>query len=44
MEVTGLVLGAIPLAIKALQQYRSFLTSVKNTQRELDSIVRGLVT
>lgn len=42
MEVVGLVLGAIPLAIKALQEYRSFFASCKNAQRNLDSIIRRL--
>lgn len=42
MEVVGLVLGGIPLAVKALQHYRSFLKSYKNAQREVDSIIQGL--
>lgn len=44
MEVAGLVLGGIPLAIHALQEYRSFLSSIKNAQRDLDSMIRRLQT
>lgn len=44
MEVAGIVLGGIPLAVNALQQYRSFLNTLKNAQRELDSIIRCLRT
>lgn len=44
MEVAGLVLGGIPLASHALQEYRSILSSFKNAQRHLDSIIRRLRT
>lgn len=44
MEVAGVVLGGLPLAINALRQYRSFITSLKNVQRDLDSIIRCLRT
>lgn len=44
MEAVGLVLGGLPLAISALQKYRSFLASLKNAQRDLDSIIRRLQT
>lgn len=44
MEVAGVVLGGLPLAINALRRYRSFLTSLKNVQRNLDSLIRCLRT
>lgn len=42
MEVAGLVLGAIPLAIHALQEYRLFFSSFKNAQKHIASIIRRL--
>lgn len=42
MEVAGLVLGGIPLAIQALQEYRSFFSSFRQAHRHLDSIIRHL--
>lgn len=42
MEVAGLVLGGIPLAIYALQEYRSFLSTFRHAQRQLDSTIRHL--
>lgn len=42
MEVAGLVLGGIPLAIHALQEYKSFLSNYRRAERHLDSIIRRL--
>ncbi|TGJ81113.1 hypothetical protein E0Z10_g7668 [Xylaria hypoxylon] len=44
LEVAGLVLGALPLAIKAVQTYRKTLHSIKNVKRDLDYIERDLQT
>lgn len=44
MEVAGLVLGALPLAIQVFEKYRTILSTMKNTKQELDSIIRDLQT
>ncbi|KAL1847518.1 hypothetical protein Daus18300_013941 [Diaporthe australafricana] len=44
MEVAGLVLGALPLAIQVFEKYRTILSTMKNTKHELDSIIRDLQT
>lgn len=44
MEVAGLVLGGIHLAMNLLQEYRSFLSSLRDAQRDLNSIIRRLRT
>lgn len=42
MEVAGLVLGGIPLAVHALQEYKLFLSNYRHAPRHLDSIIRHL--
>lgn len=44
MEVAGLVLGALPVAIQAFQTYRTILSTMKNTKNELESMIRDLKT
>ncbi|KAJ0104411.1 uncharacterized protein J7T55_010875 [Diaporthe amygdali] len=44
MEAAGLVLGALPLVIQAFQTYRTILATMKNTQHELNSMIRDLKT
>lgn len=44
MEVAGLVLGALPVAIQAFQTYRTVLSSMRNTKRDLESMTRDLKT
>jgi hypothetical protein len=44
LEVVGVVLGTLPLAIKALQAYRDVFSSVKNGKRDLVCLVRILET
>ncbi|KAI1152397.1 hypothetical protein F4825DRAFT_418906 [Nemania diffusa] len=46
LEIAGLVLGALPLAIQAVQGYREALHSIspKHVKRYLDSIERDLQT
>lgn len=44
MEAVGLVLGVIPIAIQALDTYRTVLSSVKNLKRDLDFMIRDLKT
>lgn len=44
LEVAGLVLGAFPLAIKAVQGYRETLHSIQNVKRGLDYMERNLQT
>lgn len=44
MEVTGLVLGALPIAIQAFQTYRTILSSMRNTKSDLESMIRELKT
>ena len=39
MEVAGLVLGVIPLVIKALHTYRTILSSTKGAQRDLADMI-----
>lgn len=42
MEVAGLVLGGIPLAVHALQEYKLFLSNYRHASRHLESIIRHL--
>ena len=44
MEVAGLVLGALPVAISALKGYRSILSSLKTVKRDIDYLIRDLGT
>lgn len=44
MEAAGLVLGVIPLAIKALDTYRDVLSTIKNVKRDLEYMTRDLKT
>ena len=44
LEVVGVVLGVLPLAVKALQGYVSVLSSVKNARRDLNALIRDLET
>ncbi|KAK5652641.1 hypothetical protein OQA88_10234 [Cercophora sp. LCS_1] len=44
LEVVGIVLGVLPLAVKALQGYVSVLSSMKNAQRNLNALIRDLET
>ncbi|KAJ2988698.1 hypothetical protein NUW58_g960 [Xylaria curta] len=44
LEVAGLVLGGLPLAVKAVQGYRETFYSIKNVQRDLGYIERDLET
>jgi len=44
LEVVGVVLGTLPLAIKALQAYKDVFSSVKNGKRDLVCLVRILET
>ncbi|KAI1130827.1 hypothetical protein F5Y10DRAFT_234878 [Nemania abortiva] len=46
LEIAGLVLGALPLAITAVQSYRNALRSIstKNVKRDLDYMERDLQT
>lgn len=44
MEVAGLVLGVIPLVIKALHTYRAILSSMKSAQRDLGDMILTLTT
>ncbi|KAI8954497.1 hypothetical protein F4801DRAFT_575571 [Xylaria longipes] len=44
LEVAGLVLGALPIAINAVQRYRETFYSIKNVKRELGYIERDLRT
>lgn len=44
MEAAGLVLGVIPLAIKALGTYRDILSAMKNIKRDLEYMIRDLNT
>lgn len=44
LEVVGVVLGTLPLAIQALEAYRDVFASVRNAKRDLASLVRILET
>ncbi|CAJ2505510.1 Uu.00g129040.m01.CDS01 [Anthostomella pinea] len=44
LEVAGFVLGVLPIAIKALQGYKSFLSSFKTAQRDVNRLERDLET
>lgn len=44
MEAVGLVIGVIPLAVSALDTYRTILSSMKNAQRDLAFMSRDLRT
>jgi hypothetical protein len=44
MEVAGLVLGVLPLAIQAIETYRDILHSIKSVKRDLDNLIRDLGT
>lgn len=47
LEVVGVVLGvlgALPAAVEALKGYRTLLSSVKNVERELRTIIQDLET
>lgn len=42
--MAGLVLGALPLAIQAIQTYRTILISFENTESDLKSMASDLTT
>ncbi|KAI0411390.1 hypothetical protein F5X98DRAFT_357338 [Xylaria grammica] len=44
LEAAGLVLGIIPLAVKAVQCYRETFYSIKRVKRDLDYLERDLQT
>lgn len=44
MEIAGLVLGGIPIAIQALDTYRTILYSMKNARRDLEDMMLVLET
>lgn len=44
IEVVGLALGILPLAIKALQGYRTMLSGVRGADRDLKALVQDLET
>ncbi|KAM7214863.1 hypothetical protein V8F06_009771 [Rhypophila decipiens] len=44
MEVAGVVLGVLPLAIKAVKQYMDILSSVKDAKRGLKALLQDLET
>ncbi|KAK0625883.1 hypothetical protein B0T14DRAFT_599378 [Immersiella caudata] len=44
LEVVGVVLGVLPLAVKALQGYMTVLSSMKHSQRNLNALIRDLET
>ncbi|GAB1315508.1 hypothetical protein MFIFM68171_05718 [Madurella fahalii] len=44
LEVAGVVLGILPLAVRALEGYMSVLSSMKHAQRNLRALVRDLET
>ncbi|KAH8655709.1 hypothetical protein BX600DRAFT_72230 [Xylariales sp. PMI_506] len=44
MEVAGLVLGVIPIAISAIDTYRSIFSSVNQAQRDLSWLRQDLET
>ncbi|KAM7204679.1 hypothetical protein V8F20_003463 [Naviculisporaceae sp. PSN 640] len=44
MEVAGVVLGVLPLAIKAVKQYMDILSSVKDAKRTLKYLLQDLET
>lgn len=44
IEIVGVVLGIIPVAVKALQGYLAVLSSVKDAQRNLKTLIRDLET
>ncbi|KAI3331718.1 hypothetical protein HD806DRAFT_529498 [Xylariaceae sp. AK1471] len=44
LEIAGLALGALPLAIKAIQGYRETFSSFKYVKRDLDFLERDLQT
>lgn len=44
MEAAGLVLGVIPLAIKAMDTYRDILSNIKTAKRDLEYMIRDLKT
>lgn len=44
LEIAGLVLGALPVAIQVLESYRSTLSSIRSVARDLELMVRELGT
>ncbi|KAK0651026.1 hypothetical protein B0T16DRAFT_442612 [Cercophora newfieldiana] len=44
LEVVGVVLGALPVAVRALQGYTAVLSSMKHAQRNLKTLIRDLET
>lgn len=43
-EVAGVVLGVLPLAVKALEAYIGVLSNVRHAQRDLKALIRDLET
>ncbi|KAM4057289.1 hypothetical protein HRG_004114 [Hirsutella rhossiliensis] len=44
LEVVGLVVGILPLAVKALKGYRTILSGVRNVDRDLNALIRDIET
>ncbi|XEV01668.1 hypothetical protein FSHL1_006955 [Fusarium sambucinum] len=44
IEVIGLVLGILPLAIKGLKSYKSMLSDIKSANRDLTTLIHNLET
>jgi hypothetical protein len=43
-EIAGIVLGALPLAVKALEGYMGLLSNVRHAPRDLKALIRDLET
>lgn len=44
LDVAGLVLGALPLAVKGLKAYLELVSSLKNVRRDLQGMIRDIET
>ncbi|KAF7548747.1 hypothetical protein G7Z17_g6849 [Cylindrodendrum hubeiense] len=44
LEVIGLVVGLLPLAVQAVKCYRTILSGGRNVDRDLDALIRDLET
>ncbi|KAH7121454.1 hypothetical protein EDB81DRAFT_666170 [Dactylonectria macrodidyma] len=44
LEVIGLVVGILPLAVQAVKSYRNTLSGVANVDRDLNALIRDLET
>jgi hypothetical protein len=43
-EIAGVVLGVLPLAVKALEAYMGLLSNMRHAQRDLKALIRDLET